>query len=218
MGSYKKILFDLDGTLTASEPGIFACIKHALSHFGIKEDDEERLRLMIGPPLGQSFSDMYGFSEEEAAIALEKYRERYTIDGIFENSVYEGIPELLSKLRENGFDCILATSKPEQFAKRILEHYDIGKYFTFVSAGDMDQKQCEKEDIIKKALSETNTTNKSEVVMIGDRKFDVIGAKRCGIDSIGVLYGYGSLEELQEAGATYIAEKVSDIEKLLIKN
>ena len=216
MGRYKKILFDLDGTLTASEPGIFACIKHALSFFGIKEEDEEKLRLMIGPPLGQSFSDMYGFNEQQAAIALEKYRERYTEEGIFENSVYDGIPELLNKLQKSGFDCILATSKPESFAKRIIDYFDISKYFTFVSAGDMDQKLCEKEDIIKKALEYTKTTDKSEVVMIGDRKYDVIGAKSCGIDSIGVLYGYGSLEELQKAGATYIAEKVKDIEKILI--
>jgi phosphoglycolate phosphatase len=162
MGRYKKILFDLDGTLTASEPGIFACIKHALSFFGIQEDSEERLRLLIGPPLGQSFKDMYGFNDQEAALALEKYRERYTVEGIFENSVYEGIPELLGALCEYGFDCILATSKPEAFAKRILEHYDIGRYFAFVSAGDMDQKQCEKEDIIKKALAGTNTADKSK--------------------------------------------------------
>lgn len=215
MSSYKKILFDLDGTLTASEPGIFACLKHALSYFGIKEENEDKLRLMIGPPLGQSFCEMYGFNEQEAAVALEKYRERYTVTGIFENSVYDGIPELLSKLCENGFDCILATSKPEAFVKRILDHFDIGKYFAFVSAGDMDQKQCEKEEIIKKALAGANITDKSEAVMIGDRKYDIIGAKRCGLDSIGVLYGYGSLEELQEAGATYIAEKVSDIEKIL---
>ncbi|HPP84479.1 MAG TPA: HAD hydrolase-like protein [Bacillota bacterium] len=215
MSSYKKILFDLDGTLTASEPGIFACLKHALRYFGIEEENEDKLRLMIGPPLGQSFCDMYGFSEQEAAIALEKYRERYTVTGIFENSVYEGIPELLDTLCKKGCDCILATSKPEPFAKRILEHFGIGKYFAYVSAGDMAQKQCEKEDIIRKALAGANVADKSQAVMVGDRKYDIIGAKRCGIDSIGVLYGYGDLKELQEAGATYIAEQVSDIEKII---
>jgi len=213
---YKYVLFDLDGTLNDSEPGIFASLRQALSYFGINGETDDNLRKMIGPPLGQSFMQYYGFDEQKALLALDKYRERYTDIGIYENSVYDGIYELLTQLKKEEFVLILATSKPEIYAKRILKHYNLEKYFSFVSAGDLEQKHSEKVDIIRKALSEINIINLSEAVMIGDRKFDINGANLCGIDSIGVLYGYGDREELEKSEATYIAEKVSDIITFLL--
>ncbi|PKM61379.1 MAG: phosphoglycolate phosphatase [Firmicutes bacterium HGW-Firmicutes-21] len=216
MKKYKYVLFDLDGTLTDSEPGILACLKHSLAYFGITGESDEKLRRMIGPPLGQSFMELYGFDEETALVALEKYRERYTVTGIYENKVYSGISELLPRLQTAGFVLILATSKPEVFAVRVIQHFGLDKYFSFISAGDLEQKHSEKVDIIRKALAVNNITELSEAVMIGDRKFDINGASLCGIDSIGVLYGYGDRDELEAAGATYIAQNVEDIESLLL--
>lgn len=211
MKNYQHIFFDLDGTLTESEPGIFASIRYALAFFNIVNESDENLKKMIGPPLRDSFQEFYSFNEQETTIAMEKYRERYTNIGIFENKVYEGIPTVLEKLKESGKLLTLATSKPEVFANRILKYYDLEKYFSFVSAGDLEQKHCEKVEIIQKAIAAHKINNLSEVVMIGDRKFDIIGAKKCDIDSIGVLYGYGSRAELEEHGATFIAAKVEDV-------
>jgi len=216
MKSYKYIFFDLDGTITDSQPGIFASIRHALAFFDINDETDENLKRMIGPPLGQSFTEFYGFDEQKSLIALEKYREVYDNKGIFENKVYEGIPELLEALKNAGLILTLATSKPDVFARRILKYFDLEKYFIIVSAGDLEQKHSEKEDIIRKAIVDNNITNLSEVIMIGDRKFDIGGAVKCGIDSIGVLYGYGDRIELANFGATYIIENVQDIKAILI--
>ncbi len=216
MKNYKHILFDLDGTLTDSQPGIFSSLKYSLRYFGINEDSEERLRRMIGPPLAQSFTEFYGFDTKKAQEALIKYREVYSVTGIYENSVYKGIPRLLDSLRSAGMNLILATSKPESFAIRVIEHFDLYKYFSYISAGDMEQRHSEKADIIRKAITANNTTNTKNAIMIGDRRFDINGAAVCGIDSVGVLYGYGSREELTQAGATYIAEKVEDISSILL--
>lgn len=213
---YKYVLFDLDGTINDSEPGIFASIRHALASFGINDETDENLRRMIGPPLRQSFMEYYGFDEQKTLIALEKYREYYADKGIFENSVYDGIYELLAEMKEAGLILILATSKPDVFAKRLLTYFDIEKFFFFISAGDLEQKYSEKETIIRNALTENHITDLSQTIMIGDRKFDINGAVRCGIDSIGVLYGYGNRKELIEAKATYIVEKVQSIKELLL--
>ena len=216
MSNHKYVLFDLDGTLTDSEPGIFACLRHSLSHFGIEEKDDAKLKRMIGPPLGQSFVEFYGFDEEKAAAALEKYRERYTVTGIYENKVYDGIPELLLALKQAGRKLILATSKPDVFAERVIAHFGLRHFFCYISAGDMAQKHSEKEEIIRNALIGNRITDLSEVIMVGDRKFDIYGAARCGIASVGVLYGYGERNELTEAGATYIAPTVTDLREFLL--
>jgi len=214
MKAYQNILFDLDGTLTDSKPGIFACLKYSLEYFGIEEKNNQKIRKMIGPPLLQSFKDMYGFSEEKARSAIIKYRERYTNIGIYENRVYDGIPELLDHLYKNGKKIILATSKPDIFARRVLDHFNLSKYFSFISAGDLEQKHSEKVDIIKNVFENLHIKPQF-TVMVGDRKYDINGANTCGIDSVGVLYGYGDRAELTEAGATYIAENVSDLHNLM---
>lgn len=208
---YNTILFDLDGTLTDSGRGITNSVAYALTEFGIKFQSKEELRCFIGPPLIKMFMQVYGTSEEEARALVEKYREYYTVNGIFENDLYEGIEELLSALFADGKKLILATSKPEHFAIKILEHFKIAKYFSHICGATMDEKRTEKDAVVGYALQCAGISDVSDVVMIGDREYDILGAKVFRMDSIGVLYGYGSREELESAGATYIVETVKDI-------
>ena len=216
MKQYKYLLFDLDGTITDSESGITRCVEYALNHFGIQVNDLRELSPFIGPPLMDSFKDFYNFTDELATIAVAKYRERYAVKGILENELYPGIKELLAQVRQNGKTVILATSKPEIFARRILDYFELSSYFSFVAGSGLDGSLHTKTDVINYILEENNTTNRDSVVMIGDRKHDIIGAKNTGIDSIGVLYGFGDYEELSEAGADYIAEDIPALRRLLL--
>lgn len=210
---YKYILFDLDGTLTNPEIGITNCVMYALEKFGIKENDRKKLHPFIGPPLTYSFQNFYGLSEEESKQAVAFYRERFSVKGLYENEVYAGVPEMLQRLKEQGKTIILATSKPEEYTIKILKHFDLYKYFDFVAGATMDGSRGEKADVIAYALEISNVEDKSKAVMVGDRNYDVLGAKENGLDSIGVLFGFGDYEELTKAGATYIVETVEDIMK-----
>lgn len=207
---YDVILFDLDGTLTDPGVGITNSVAYALESYGIKTEDKKSLYSFIGPPLKDSFMKYYGFSENQAIDAIKVYREYFSDKGIFENQVYDGIKELLEKLHLAGNKIVLATSKPEQFAVRILEHFDLIKYFTLVAGASMDEKRNKKGDVISYALKKGGF-EKEKAIMIGDREHDIIGAKKNGLPSIGVLYGYGSEDELKNAGATHIAKTVEDI-------
>lgn len=217
MTNYKYVLFDLDGTITDPGIGITNSVMHALDKYGIKVSDRRELYKFIGPPLWESFEKYYGFSSEEAIKAVEFYREYYRDKGIFENLVYEGFEDLLKLLKANGKTLIVATSKPEVYAKKILEHFNIAKYFTFIAGGNLEGTRVNKDDIISYALESCKILDKSKVIMIGDREHDVIGAKKNNIHSIGVLFGYGDRKELENAGANYIAEAVSDIGKILLR-
>ena len=212
---YDYFLFDLDGTLTDPAEGITNSVMYALKKWGIEVGAREELFCFIGPPLSASFKKYYGFSESDALKCVEYYREYFRDNGIFENKVYDGISELLQKLKTDGKIIILATSKPEKFAKRILEHFDLSKYFDYVAGASMNESRNKKEDIIRYALSMANVTDLSRAVMIGDREQDIMGAKINSLDSIGVLYGYGDREELEGAGATYIVDGVNDILKVV---
>ncbi len=216
MSKYKYLFFDLDGTLTDSAEGITNSVAYALNKFGIIIEDKSVLTPFIGPPLVDAFMEYYEFSEEDAKKATEFFRERFRDIGIFENKVYDGVTELLEKLKESGFELIIATSKPEPFAKRILSHFGIDKYFSLIVGATFDDKISSKTEVIKLALSKLGDVDKTKVVMIGDRNHDILGAKATGLDSIGVLYGYGSLSELTAAGATHIADTVLDIGKILL--
>lgn len=216
MKKYKHILFDLDGTLTDSAEGITKSVEYALGKFGVKVADLNELRRFVGPPLVDAFMNFYGFSEDDAKAATEYYRERFRVKGIFENAVYDGIPQVLENLKNAGLNLIVATSKPEEFAKKIVAHFDIEKYFSLVAGATFDGKLSAKADVIEYALSRAGITDKSSVLMIGDRHHDIDGAWTVGLDSVGVLYGYGDREELTSAGATYIAETVGDIEKIIL--
>ncbi len=213
----KYILFDLDGTLTDPKEGIINSIVYSLKKYGISVDNRTVLTNFIGPPLADSFKEYFGFDREKSLEAISFYREYFKAKGIFENFLYEKIEEMLYKLKYEGKTVILATSKPEEFALKILEHFNIIKYFDFVCGSLLDNTRTDKHDIIEFALNRLSVSDKSLAVMIGDRKHDIIGAKSSGMDSIGVTYGYGSYNELKNAGATYIAETVEELMALLDK-
>ncbi len=209
MQKKNTILFDLDGTLTDPMIGITKSVQYALKKYGIIEEDLWNLTKFIGPPLSHSFREFYGFSEEESHKAVEYYREYFAPTGKFENVVYDGIPEMLDTLKKAGFTLAVATSKPEVFAKDILEHFDLEKYFDFVG-GALLNGRTDKAEVITYVL-ENLKAQKAEVIMIGDREHDIIGATKNGIDSIGVLYGYGDMEEHRKAGAGKIVETVEEL-------
>ncbi len=212
---YRYCLFDLDGTLTDPGIGITNSVMYALEKFGIHVSDRAELFSFIGPPLGESFRRQFGFFEEQAQKAVEYYREYFRPKGIFENSVYEGIPELLKKLRENHITVALATSKPYEFAVRILEHFELKQYFDYIGGATMDGRISKKADVIAHLLDEFGNVDKAEVLMIGDRAQDVEGARANGLHSAGVLWGYGSAEELQGAGADYLAAKPEELLRIV---
>ena len=212
---YDIILFDLDGTLTDPGIGITNSVAHALAHWNIEVKDRAELYKFIGPPLSDSFMRYYGFSEEDAIHAIAVYREYFSVKGLYENEVYPGIPELLSALKAAGKTVVLATSKPEGFAVEILRHFGLYDYFDIIAGASMDESRNKKADVIAYAISQMKNPDLSRMIMIGDREHDILGAKQIGIDSIGILYGYGDRAEHEKAGATYIAEKVEDILPLL---
>lgn len=213
---YKYVLFDLDGTLTNPEIGITSSVMYALEKFNIKVEDRKELHPFIGPPLSFSFQTFYGLSEEESEQAITYYRERFSVKGLYENEVYAGVENLLQQLKESGKILIIATSKPEEFTLKILEHFDLLKYFDYVAGATMDGSRGEKADVIRYAIEISGIGNKSEAIMIGDRKYDILGAKENGLNSMGVLFGFGDREELTEAGADYIVENVKDIARVLL--
>lgn len=208
---YDVILFDLDGTLTDSGLGITNSVAYSLKKYGIEVADRTELYKFIGPPLKESFEKYYDFSAEESRKAVEYYREYYTDKGMFENKVYEGIEELLKEIRKAGKMAIVATSKPEIFARKILEHFKLAEYFNYIVGANMDETRTKKDEVISYVLKSCDIPDESKVLMIGDREHDILGAKRNGLDSLGVLFGFGNREELKKAGADYIAETVKDI-------
>ena len=215
--AFDHILFDLDGTLTDSYEGIAKSVQYSLEYYGIKEDNEDNLKRFVGPPLWKSFRDFYGFPEEKAKQAVEKYRERYNVIGVYENKVIEGVPETLKALSDSGKKLYVATSKPLQLAEIVLSHFELDKYFEYICGASLDFSFVEKCSIISHILDKYNITDKTSVLMVGDRKFDVIGAKQTGIASVGVLCGYGSEQELSDAGADYIVNNFSDILKIILE-
>ncbi len=212
---YDYILFDLDGTLTDPGEGITNSVAYALNKFNIQVHDKTELYNFIGPPLIDSFMKYYGMDYEDGLRAVEYYREYFSVTGIFENRLFEGIPILLSDIKKTGRKIALATSKPEQYATRILDHFNLTQYFDFIGAATMDETRSKKADVVAYTLKNLGVTDIATAVMVGDRHHDIDGANQNGIDSIGVLFGYGNRAELENAGATYIAEKIVDIKKYI---
>ena len=213
----KYILFDLDGTLTDPKEGITTCVQYALASFGIEEPDLDKLEPFIGPPLKDSFMKFYDFPEEQASEAIDRYREYYTSGGMFENAVYEGIPQLLQSLKDAGKILYVATSKPEEFSKQILEHFGLAGYFDYVAGASMDERRVKKGDVIRYLMDTMGVFDTEQMVLVGDREHDVLGAKENGIDCVGVLFGYGSREELEQAGAYGIVESVEELKMWLLR-
>lgn len=210
---YKSVLFDLDGTITDSAEGIIHAVLFAVKKLALKTPSEEQLYSFIGPPLVDSFEKLYGLNNQEAEKAVAYYREYYQEKGIFENYVYKGIPEVLASLKEKGCQLYLATSKPEIYAKQILNHFNLTHYFKGIYGASLDGKRSKKVDVIQYALKEANILNLKETIMIGDRSHDILGAKENGLATIGVLYGFGDQRELEIAGASYIVSTPAEIEK-----
>ena len=214
---FDYIFFDLDGTLTDPALGITNSFIHALKYFGIEIPSYEKLCSFIGPPLPETFKTQFGFSEEKASEGVKKYREYFAEKGLLENSVYPGIPELLSTLKQNGKKLVVATSKPKDFSIRIIEHFGLSQYFENVCGSLKDQTRTKKDEVIEFAIERNQISDKSKIMMIGDRKHDILGAKKVGLKSCGVLFGYGSREELETAGADFIAENVSRLDKICLQ-
>lgn len=216
----KYLLFDLDGTLTDPKEGITTCVQYALQEFGIEEEDKDKLEPFIGPPLKDSFKEFYGLDEVQAEAAVAKYRERFENTGIFENRLYDDIPGMLRTLKARGKRLAVASSKPQVFVERILEHFEIKQYFHVIVGSELDGSRTKKEEVIEEALKQLfgeAPVQPENVVMIGDRKFDVEGAKEHSLISIGVTYGYGGMEELKAAKADYIVRSVKELEDLLLR-
>ena len=211
----KDILFDLDGTLTDPMTGITKSVQYALKSFGIEVKDNRELEFFIGPPLGETFMKYYGFSEEQAKAAVEKYREYFAPTGIFENVVYDGIPKMLERLKSAGKRLFIATGKPTVFSKQILEHFSLSKYFTDVYGIGLSDLHKSKADTIKDIISDYNVDSKT-AVMVGDRIFDVQAGKQNGLLTVGVTYGFAEKGELEQ-DADYIVKTTAELEALLMK-
>ncbi|WP_270090402.1 HAD-IA family hydrolase [Sphingobacterium sp. SYP-B4668] len=218
MKHYRNLLFDLDGTLSDPAEGITKSIAYSLAHFGIQVDDLHSLEPLIGPPIKQTLLEKYHFTEDQADIGVLKYRERFAEKGLYENILYDGIKDLLATAKKNGYRLYLATSKPTVFAEQILDYFSIRGYFDFVGGSALDDSRPTKTHVIQHVLAENNIHDTTHTLMIGDRKYDVIGGQNTGMDTMGVLYGFGNRQELEVAGATYTIESVAALNQFLTAN
>ena len=218
MSRFDCVIFDLDGTLTDPKEGITKSVQHALRHFGIEVEDPDTLTPYIGPPLIPSFMEFHGLSREQAEEALMVYRERFSTVGLFENEVLEGVPEMLRSLKEKRRFVAVASSKPEEYVRRILDHFDLLQFFDEVVGASMDEKRSAKKDIIEEALLRMGkASGDKSILMIGDRKHDVEGARLCNLDSLGVYTGFAPEGELEEAGATYVFHTIGEMAAFLLQ-
>lgn len=216
--AFQYLLFDLDGTLTDPKIGITTCVQYALHHFGIEEPDLDKLEGFIGPPLADSFQEFYGFDEEQTKEAIRVFRERFSTVGLYENEIYPGIPEMLARLKNAGKKLAVASSKATVYVVKILQYFEIEQYFDVVVGSELNGTRTQKEEVIEEALRQLCHDDKAandKVVMIGDRKFDIQGAKEFGLISAGVSFGYAPPGELEQAGADYIVDTVAELEELL---
>jgi len=212
---YELILFDLDGTLTDSAEGIVNSVQYALRRIGIIEEDRYKLNAFIGPPLVESFQKFYNFNTDLAWEAVQYYREYFSEKGMYENRVYPGVPLLLQKLQDESKYLAVATSKPGVYSEEILEHFDLRKYFNLVTGSNLDGSRINKADIISFVMGHFQQIPVDKVIMVGDRKHDVEGARVKGIDAAAVTYGYGSREELIKANPVYLIDTIDELETLL---
>lgn len=210
------IFFDFDGTIVDSAPGIKESVQYALRHFGIDEKREEMLNLFIGPPLFDAFRDYYNMSDEDADTAVEKYRENYRGNKAMEKfTVYDGVEKMLKTLQDAGFTLCVASAKPTFFVKTMLDKADLSKYFYMINGASFDESKRTKDAVIAETI-EVNDFEKNCILMVGDRENDVTGAKVNGIDVLGVTYGYGTEEELKEAGCKNTAKTPEEVAKIII--
>lgn len=213
--NFDTLLFDLDGTLTDSTEGIVRCLEYALERMGF--DIPEDTNKFLGPPLYRSFAEFCGMNEEQVNEAVRIFRERYSTVGLFENRVYEGVPEMLKRLRDGGKRIMVATSKPEVYAVRIFDRFGLSQFFEIVGGANINGTRNDKDEVIEYVLEKAGISDRSSVLMIGDRRQDVLGAHKTGLKCMGILWGFGSIEELTEAGADFIAETPIKAADMLLK-
>ena len=215
----KTILLDLDGTLTESGEGIIKSVQYALEKMGRPEKNQDKLKVFIGPPIIEQFIEFAGLDKENAKVAVKHYRERFSKIGIFENRLYPGIEDLLNELKEKGNTLAVASSKPEVFVKQILEHFKLTHFFREIVGSTMDETRTTKSEVICEALERLNMKDKrNEIIMVGDKKHDVEGARKHGVYCIAVSYGYGTLEELEKTSPDKIVNTVYELKKVLLMN
>lgn len=211
------VLIDLDGTISDSSPGMLTGFRKVFDRFDMEQPSDESIRRHFGPPLAVTWREVYGMTDEQIVVGLEVYREYYHDVGMFENNLYDGIPDLIKDLHAEGVTLSTATSKPEFSASRIIEHFGLREYFTFIGAADLAGTRDDKSAVIAHTLENLQASSQSHsIVMMGDRRHDVEGARENGIDTIGVLWGYGTAEELSTAGAIALAERPRDAGDLLL--
>lgn len=218
---YQYLMFDLDGTLTDPREGITRSVQYALRHMGIKETDLTKLEPFIGPPLLESFTEYYDFSMEQAREAVEYYREYFRVTGVYQNRLFDGVPELLADLKSHGKVIATASSKPEPFVRLILEHFHVDAYFDHICGGSMDESRLSKEDVIEELLCSRMRLPKEEwkhVLMIGDRRHDVEGAAKFGIPCLGLSMGFAAEGELEKAGAVLVVDSMEEIRTFILGN
>ncbi|MFJ3387412.1 HAD family hydrolase [Lysinibacillus sp. NPDC086135] len=213
MKKYSVVLFDLDGTISDPKIGITKSVQYALGKMGIVEEDLDQLETFIGPPLQVSFREIYGMDDVQIERAIAYYRERFIKTGMYENKLYQNISSLLEYLQKDGYQLAIATSKPTVFAEQIIQYFNLEHFFDLVAGSNLDSTRSAKGEVIAYVREHFNEVNINQLIMIGDRKYDIVGALENQIDSIGVTYGYGSLEELTEAQATYIVNSVNELQK-----
>lgn len=211
MKNYEIYLFDFDGTLCDTTEGIFNSVIYSLDCFGIRETDGEKLRFFVGPPLFESYKTLYNVSDDDAKWLIEKYRERYREKAAEESSLYDGVTEMLKELKARGKKIAIASSKPKYFVDEIAKYHDIYKYFDFIAAETFANNHSSKQELINTCLDYFGKPDKATVLMTGDRCYDIDGANAVGVDSAGAVFGFGTVEELTTAGATYILNKPEDL-------
>lgn len=213
--SKKYVLFDLDGTLTDPALGITNSVMHALKAFNMEVKKREELYIFIGPPLFDSFVEFCHMTPEQADVAIEKYREYFSVKGLFENEPYDGIDKTLETLKSQGYQLAVATSKPEVYAIEILKHFKLADYFDVICGSELQGRKEDKADVIKKVIEHFNDNNMAHYIMIGDRMHDAIGASKNNMSCIGVTYGYGSKEELQKANCIALVDSQEELIKTI---
>ncbi len=216
MKNYSVIAFDLDGTLSNPERGLVETFSYALGKMGIDFGEKQELKRFIGPPLYDEWQRVYGLTPQESSRALEFFHEYYSVYGWWDNELYDGVEKMLDDLKRANKTIVLATSKPEIFAKKILKLFGIDGYFDFIGGASTDKIRDKKWEVLEYSLESIGSPSCDECILVGDRVYDAEGAARCGIASLGVLYGHGSKSEIESSGFTEIAENVADIAKLLI--
>lgn len=214
MKKFDTLLFDLDGTLTDSTEGILNCLIYAIERMGFEVPEDTNI--FLGPPIRQSFAEFLGMNGDQVDEAVRIFRERYSDTGLFENRVYDGIPEMLERLKSGGKRIMVATSKPQVYAVRIFERFGLAQYFEIVGGAELDGSRDYKDEVIEYVLAKAGITDRSTVLMIGDRRQDVLGAHKTDIECMGILWGYGSVEELTQAGADYIARTPQEAADMLL--